>query len=141
MTGFGQQFSMGNDPAWPTFVLEVGQLAIAGAVVLLAVLAWRSRSVLVGSAYTVVGAFFLGLRLIVWLFATQVNNTPPVAPAPIPDLLGRLMFGTYGPLDAIAMVGAGMVIGGLLVLGRRLNDRLTARASERLAIDTQPARP
>lgn len=140
MTGFRQQFLSGYDAGWSTFALELGQLALAAAVVLLVVLAWRSRSSVVGWAYTIVGAFFLGLQLIVWLFAFGVNNTPPVAPAPIADFLVQLRFDTYGPLNATPTVGAGMVIGGLLVLGRRLNDRLTPRASERLAIDTQLVR-
>lgn len=141
MTRFDQQFRSTFDPAWPTFALAIGQLAVAGAVVLLVVLAWRSRSRLVGWTYLLAGAFFLGLRLLVWLFAFGVNNAPPVAPAPIADLLSGLMFDTFGPLNAIPMVGAGMVLGGLLVLGRRLNDRSIARASERRAIDGQPVRP
>lgn len=97
---------------------------------------------LVGSLYAVVGGFFLFLPLITWLIGTQVNDTPPPAPSPIPEVLGRLSIWMNGPLDAVVVVGAGMVVCGLLVLGRQYRDRSAARSSQPLpGVGAQPIRP
>jgi len=48
-------------------------LTAAGAVAL-ALVAWRSRSLLVGVGYVVVGGFVVFLPAIVWAFAVSVNG-------------------------------------------------------------------
>lgn len=110
-------------------MLALDSVVAVGAVLLLAALAWRSRSILVGAAYTVVGAYFALQTWVLWTFASRVNDTPPVLPA----LLTRAVSDLYrwtegGPVHAIGTVGAGMLIAGIAVLAMRLRPRTASPA-------------
>jgi hypothetical protein len=110
--------------------MSLGWLAAQASVLLLGVLAWRSRSVLVGVAYVVPGAFLAFLPAIVWRFAAEINGSPPVLPKPIANWVSQFYFSSNGPLGAVQLIGAGMLVIGLLVLGRAARDRSVAPVAE-----------
>ncbi|MFI5043138.1 MAG: hypothetical protein ACHQNA_15040 [Acidimicrobiales bacterium] len=102
----------------------MARLASVGAIFALAILGWWSRSLLVGLVYVVVGAFFGFLMTLVWLFASSVNGAPPALPMPIADFLGQAYLQTEsGPLTAVAIIGAGMLLVGLATVGLAFRSR------------------
>ncbi len=142
MRDIRQQEAATFDPTGLSLAYSLGAVAVAGGVLLLAVLAWRSHSALVVAAYVFVGAFFAFLPVLAWRFATQINGAPPVFPGPIADAVGQIYFWSAGPLNAVATVGAGMLLVGLLVIGRALRARMVGRRAEPLSgIEGQPIRP
>ena len=74
-----------------TLLRALGSFATAAAVVLLALLAWGSRSVAVGMIYLVVGAFVALLPWIAHTFATSHNDVPAL----MPDAFARAVFDLY----------------------------------------------
>lgn len=108
-----------------------GAFLIAGAVLLLAVLAWRSRSRLVGILYALVGGFFATLFWMVMVLGTTHNDIPSVLPEPIAIALSQVLLATLGLLNADAVIGAGMAIAGVAVLVRS-----NARTAQRLSRGT-----
>ena len=107
----------------------VGSLATAGAVLLLAVLVWRARSAWVGVAYAVAGGFFVLLPWITFNLAAQTNDTPPVLPEPLAIAVSRLLLGSTGPLNAVSIVAAGMVIAGIAVIAHQWRGHATTTAT------------
>ncbi|HVA86817.1 MAG TPA: hypothetical protein VNF73_10945 [Candidatus Saccharimonadales bacterium] len=107
--------------------LPAARVATAGSILALALLAWWARSLRVGLAYVVVGAFFAFLGSLNVLFATAVNGAPPVLPEPIATFLGQVyLHAEYGPLNAPAVIGAGMLLIGLATIGLSLRSRASA---------------
>jgi hypothetical protein len=95
----------------------LGSLAVAGAVLLVWALAWRAASGIVGVAYIVVGGFFVALQWLALRLATQVNDVPAVLPEPLAQALWRIYEATgVGPLNAVRMIGAAMLIAGIAAL-------------------------
>jgi Na+/proline symporter len=129
------------DSTGPSLALSVGSVVVVGTLLLLAFLVWRSRSALVGAAYVLVGGFFAFLPVILWGFAAQNGNTPPVLPGLMVDVVSQIYFWTAGPLNAVGMIGAGMFVVGLLVVGRSIRAWMAGRRAEPLSIDGQPIRP
>ena len=119
----------------------VGTLVATGAVLLLGVLAWRSRSTWVGVIYAVVGGFIVLLPWIVWSFAAYVNDVPPVLPEPIGGAVSTLWGETFGPLNAVTIVGAGMTVTGVGLIVRRWRDRAVAGAGRVADAAEQPVGP
>ena len=141
MRDIGRQAAASFDNTGLELAYSLGAVAVAGSVLLLGVLAWRSHSALVGAAYILVGAFFAFMPVIVFPFAAQINGAPPLLPGPIADAVGQIYFSSYGPLNAIATVGAGMFVVGLLAVGRSIRARMVGRAAEPLTgIEAQPIR-
>jgi hypothetical protein len=142
MRDIRQQEAATFDPTGLSLAFAFGAVAVAGGVLLLSVLAWRSHSALVGAAYVFVGAFFAFLPVLAWRFAAQINGAPPVLPGPIADAVGQIYFWSNGPLNAVATVGAGVLLVGLLVVGRSTGARLVGRRAEPLTgIEGQAAWP
>jgi hypothetical protein len=111
-------------------VVAAASMLVAGSVLLVAVLAWRAASVVVGLAYAVVGGFLVMLPWIVWNFATQVNDTPPVLPEPLLSVVTEISFRTGGgSLNAVGTIGAAMLIAGVAALVRWQRDRGAATGS------------
>jgi hypothetical protein len=77
------------DPAPLMDLMVVAHVLTAAGAVALALVAWRSRSVLVGVGYVLVGGFLVCLPAIVWAFAVSVNGAAPLAPAPIAKTLNQ----------------------------------------------------
>jgi hypothetical protein len=57
--------------------------------------------------------------------------------------VGQIYFSSFGPLNAVATVGAGMFVVAMLMVGRALAARMMGRrATEpRTGIEGQPIRP
>jgi hypothetical protein len=97
--------------AW---ALSFGYLTVAGAVLTIALLARWARSILVGLVYAVVGAFLVFLSPMIWLGAVGLNGAPPFLPGPIATLVNdAYLYGEQGPLNAVAIIGAGMLMVGI----------------------------
>jgi hypothetical protein len=112
------------------FVATLGHLAVAAGILVLAVLAWHSRSVAVGIAYALVGAIAAFLAPITWHLAAQVNNAPAVVPDPASRFISMIFTWQDGPLAAVATIGAGMLLIGLAVIGQPFSGRPAAAAAE-----------
>jgi len=65
---------------------------------------------------------------------------PTRVAGPIADAVGQIYFWSNGPLNAIATVGAGMFLAGLLVIGGALRARMVGRRATdpRTGIEGQP---
>jgi hypothetical protein len=104
-------------------VAALGMILSAGAVLLLALLAWRSRSVAVGVIYALVGAY-LAFQQWIWMdLAGQINGAPPVLPYPLDSAVNHILNATIGPLIAVGIIGAGMLVAGVAVIPRSLRQR------------------
>ncbi len=100
-----------------TLIVSLGMIMIAGAVLLLASLAWRSRSVAVGVLYAAVGAYF---AFQLWIYTYLAGQ---VLPDPLATAVVNISFATLGPLNAVGIVGGGMLIAGVAVLTRSFRER------------------
>ena len=101
----------------------LGSLATAASVLVVGWLGWRS-SALVGVLYAVLGGFFVLLPWLMWSFATRVNDVPSVLPEPMASAVSNIYFSTAGPLNAVAAVGAAMLIAGVAGIGRSWRGRV-----------------
>jgi hypothetical protein len=112
-----------------------GSLLVAGSVLLVGVLAWRSASAVVGLAYVVVGGFLVALPWLFWNFA--LRTSPPVLPDALALALRNLFYFTVGgsdhvyylnggPLNAVGTISAAMLIGGVTALARSWRGRAVA---------------
>ena len=128
LTDMQRQAGASFDPTGLMWALGVGSLAVAGAVLLVAILAWRSPSVAVSTVYAVVGAFFTFLPTLLWQFSASVNGAPPVLPQPVADVVTEVYQASTGPLNAVETVGAGMLIVGVAGFARAMRGRQLDRA-------------
>jgi len=127
-----RQAGLSFDPNGLALAISLGSLAVAGVIFLLGVLAWQSHSLAVGLAYSAVGAIAAFMPVIIWRFAAQINGNPPLLPKPIADELSQIYFWSNGPLNATEMIGAGMLIAGILVLVRSFRHQSAAPRTEPL---------
>jgi hypothetical protein len=97
-------------------VSSLGTIASAGAVLLLALLAWQSGSAVVGILYAAVGAYFAFQQ---WIWMTIA----PVLPYPFDRVVNHAFSATVGPLNAVGIIGGGMLIAGIAVIARWLRER------------------
>jgi len=111
------------------FFVSLGGFAVAGTVLLLAWLARSSRSRVVGVIYLVVGAFFALLPWIFTTFALYGTDVPPLLPEPLARVVGDIYLATVGPLNAVVVIGAGMVIGGLAAIAGSRHERSWSSSS------------
>ena len=119
-----RQASSTFDSTQYTLVVSLGTIVIAGAVLLLASVAWRSGSIAVGIVYAAVGAYF---ALQLWIYMYLAGQ---VLPEPLETAVINVSFATLGPLNAVGIVGGGMVIAGVAVLTRSFRDRSRAPAAD-----------
>jgi hypothetical protein len=125
-----------------SLALSIGSIVIMSAVFLLGVLAWRSRSALVGVVYVLLGASFAFLPVIIFGFTAQINDAPPVLPGPIVDVLTPIYSWVAGPLNTGVTIGAGIFVVGLLVVGRTLRARSAGgMAAPVTSLEERPIRP
>jgi hypothetical protein len=118
-----QQGAQAFDHSQYALFASLGTVASAGAVLLLALLAWWSRSAAVGVLYAAVGAYF-AFQLWIWMnLAGQRNDTPPMLPYPLDSAVNHIHLATAGPLNAVGIIGAGMLIAGVAVITRSLRER------------------
>lgn len=125
-----QRYASANFDFGPAAVVSaLVSMAVAGTVLLLAQLAWRSRSSLVGLAYVLVGAFLTFFTWVLFTLAAGRNGAPPALPEPIATAVSWLYVASVGPLNAVIIVGGGMLLIGITVLARSLRDRSRADTS------------
>lgn len=111
-------------------VLPVGYVLIAAAVLAVLVLARRADSRLVDLVYAVAGGFLTLLFTRVWTLAATINGAPPVLPDPLASFIDQAYTtAETGPLDAVAIIGAAMLVVGLTDLGLALRRRPSPEVS------------
>jgi len=103
---------------------SLGMALIAGSGLLLALLAWRSRSVLVGVIYALVGAYF-AFQLPIWMNLAWAasDGTPAALPEPFLTVVDNLVPATSGQLNAVGIIGSGMLVVGVAVIALWLRGR------------------
>ncbi len=117
----------------------VGSILVAGLVLALGVLAWRSRSIAVGLGYALVGAV-----VVFDVYATfALTNGVPLLPSDlgmsVADWMWRLWDVLYGPLGAATSVAGGMLVAGVAVVVRVVWDR--GAAPRQRALEARPVEP
>jgi hypothetical protein len=123
----------------------LGSLLVAGSVLLLGVLAWRSASVVVGLAYVVVGGLLVALPWLFWTLAFRTAS--PVLPEALALAVRRLFYLTIGgsdgifflnggPLNADGTIGAAMLIAGIAALARWWRGRVDAAGRAEVVVPT-----
>jgi hypothetical protein len=114
----------GSTPAAATLVMSMTSIVVIAVILGVVVSAWRAGGIWLGVAYAVVGGFLTFLAPLVWAFATQINDVPPVLPEPVSTAIGRLYFETTaGPGDAMAHVAAAVFVVGVLLIGASFRSR------------------
>jgi hypothetical protein len=117
------------DVTQTAFALPAGYLTVAAGVFSVALLARWADSRLVDVGYALVGAFFAFLFTLVWTVAVSKNGAPPVLPDPLASFLGQTLTATEtGTLNAVALIGAAMLVVGIADLGLALRRRPTREA-------------
>lgn len=102
----------------------VAHVLTAAGVVGLALVAWWSRSLLLGVAYAVAGGVLVSLPALFWAFSTGGNDSPTSVPGPIASTLSDWFIATGdGVTGAVFTVGAAMLLSGLAVIARALRRR------------------
>jgi hypothetical protein len=123
-------------------LLVLGSLLVAGAVLLVGTLAWRSASAVVGVAYIVVGGFFAALPWLVLSLASSTNDAPAVLPDSVASALTSAWYSTAGELNAVGTIGAGMLIAGIAALVPWWRGRtVAAGATETAVVTADPVLP
>lgn len=100
----------------PVSAAAVGSLLIAGGVLLLALLVWRSGSPIAAAVYALVGAFFAFLVAIAVVVGPGKNDAPALLPREVANTLLRIWIRTTGDLGAVTTIGAGMLLAGIATL-------------------------
>lgn len=124
----------------PAVAGAVGSLLIAGSILLLAVLVWRSGSAVAATTYLLVGGFFAFLVLIAIVVGPGRNDAPPLLPSSVANTLLRIWIKTTGDLGAVPTIGAGMLLAGLATLIAWARARRRTRSAA-TAAPSVPARP
>ena len=123
-------------------VLPIGYVLIAAAVLAVLVLARRADSRLVDVAYAVAGGFLTVLFTLVWTLAATINGAPPVLPDPLASFIDQAYTtAETGPLNAVAIIGAAMLVVGLADLGLALRRRPSPGISVAPAAEAPGAMP
>jgi hypothetical protein len=113
IVGISRSASQTFDPFGISWAMSVGYLIVAGAVLAIALLARWVRSVFVGAIYVLVGAFLVFLAPLNWEWAATINGAAPVLPGPIVTVVSNAyLYGEQGPLNAVAIIGAAMLLVG-----------------------------
>jgi hypothetical protein len=104
-------------------VFSLGYVIIAAGVLLIVVLARRATYPVVGVLYVLGGAFLTFLFPVTW-FLTAKGNSPAILTGPLADFLLRFWMKTeQSPLNAVAILGAVMLLVGLVTIGSGIRDR------------------
>ena len=120
--------------------LPVGYVLIAAGMLAIVVLGRRADSRLVDVVYAVAGGFLTLLFTLVWTLAATINGAPPVLPDPLASFIGQAYTtAETGPLNAVAIIGAAMLVVGLADLGLALRRRPAPEARVAPAAGSMPA--
>jgi hypothetical protein len=107
------------DPSNLYNLIPIAHLLTAAGVVALVLAACRSRSLLVGVAYALVGGFLVSLPATFWAFDSVTNDrSAPLAPQPIAGTLGDWFSAvSTGVTGAVYTLAAAMLLSGLALIG------------------------
>ena len=121
--------------------LPVGYLLIAAGTLGIALLARWASSRLVEVVYVVVGTFWAFLFTVVWTVAAGENGAPPVLPDPLASALGQMYAAAEtGPLNAVALIGAAMLLIGAGRLALSLRHRpVPVTGADGTGVETRPS--
>jgi hypothetical protein len=116
---------------WGSLFWLGSRLAVAGLVLVLPLLVWRTRAAMVGAIYVVVGAFFIVLPFILEHVSSApivvgLTLLPTMSSSPLTTTLEGVWWATIGPIGATQMIGAVMVIAGAAVVARSLSEWVAA---------------
>ncbi len=114
--------AQGDDPAPANALIALARVGLAVCILGLSLAAWRSKSALVGALYAMVGVVLAFLPVIFLTLATGRNGAPAVLPEPMARLLTDLARGTIGPVNAVGLLGASMLVVGVALLVRAARD-------------------
>jgi len=104
-------------------LFSLGALLIASSVLLIWRLALDAGSLAVSVIYVLIGGFFALLPWTLVALAASTNDGPAVLPDAVANAVSNVFVATVGPLYAVVVVGASMVIAGVAVIGRTIRDR------------------
>jgi hypothetical protein len=108
-----------------SWAFSFGYLLVAGAVLMVAMLGRWARSSVVGVVYALVGALLVFVGPLIWLGAAGLNGAPPFLPGPLATLVDKIyLSGEQGALNAVAIIGAAMLLVGLASIGSALRHRV-----------------
>ena len=114
IVGIRQTSAVTFDPMPIVWAMSFGYLMVSGAVLAIALLGRWANSALVGLIYVLVGGFLVFLSPMIWLGAVGLNGAPPFLPEPIATFVNNVYFyESQGPLNAVALIGAGMLLVGV----------------------------
>ncbi len=125
-------------------LIGIAHIVTAACVVATAIVGWRSRSLVVGAGYAIVGGFLVFLPALFWALAMSVNGAPAVAPQPIASTLDSwYMTLAKGVTGSVYTVAAAMFLSGLAVVGSVLmttrHGASGAASTAEPAPDSEPA--
>lgn len=133
-----RQAGISFDPGPLLQLITVAHLITAAGVLAIALAGWRSRSLIAGAAYAILGGYLVFLPALYWAFGVSVNGAPTVAPQPIASTLGQ-WFSTLstGVTGAVYTLGGAMFLSGLAVIASVLRERSRGAAT----LPETPAEP
>lgn len=109
-----------------------GYLAVAGAVFVVGLAARWAQSLWVGIGYALAGAAFTFLEAIYTGPAAGHGDTPPLLPDPLVQVVAKVSLWSYGPLNATAIIGAAMLLAGILTIGLEVRYRQSGRSAQQI---------
>ena len=118
------------------YLTPVAHVLTATGVVGLVLVAWWSRSLVLGVAYAVAGGVLVALPALFEAFATGGSDSPTGAPGPIASTLSNWFIATGdGLTGAVFTVSAAMLLAGIAVIARVLRQRrLSVTAAPEAAV-------
>ena len=113
----------------------IAHLLTAAGVLVIALAGWRSRSLIAGAGYAVVGGYLVFLPALFWAFGVRLNGAPAAAPEPIAGTLNQwFMTLQTGVTGAVYTLAGAMLLSGLAVIWSVLRER--ERGAETLTATT-----
>ena len=129
LVGIQRTSAASFDPTQSAWGLTLGYLMVAGAVLLIGLLARWAQSTIVGLVYALAGAFLAFLFPIVWLWSASINGADPILPGPIASFVDDAYLNLeQGPVNAAAIIGAGMLLVGIASIVASSRQRSSAPA-------------
>ncbi len=116
------------DPTQLTWSQASAYLLAAGAVLLIGLLARWAGSATVGLVYALVGAFLAFLSPIVWTWSASINGADPILPGPIASFVNFVYPVEQGPVNAVAIIAAAMLLVGIASILAAMRGRASAPA-------------
>ncbi|MGD0123513.1 MAG: hypothetical protein ABSC46_13290 [Candidatus Limnocylindrales bacterium] len=128
-----RQAGMSYDSGPLVDLTSIAHLLTAAGVVAIALAGWRSRSLLLGVGYALVGGYLVFLPALFWAYGIGGNGAPAAAPQPIASTLNTWYTTlSTGVTGAVYTLAGAMFLTGLAVIWSVLRER-------RRGAETQPA--